>query len=123
MNVRKSEIQAMGQAVQRTFTTAAGSSFPTFDPKTSRPGTHSEHLGVYIFTQHQAEGLDAMIWSRNLSYSSRLSPLLLTLSEKIRLGNSQLVPAVTYRLTAHPLPPGALPRWKTLSGEAQQRDP
>ena len=108
MHVQKTENQAMGQAVQGTFTTAAGSSFPTFDPKTSRPRTHYQYLEVYIFTQHQAEGLDAMIWSEILSYFSRLSPLPLTLSEKIRLVNSQLIPAVTYRLTAHPLPPRAI---------------
>ena len=69
----------MGQAVQRTFTTAAGSSFPTFDPKTSRPRTHYKYQGVYIFTQHQAEGPDTMIWAEILSYLSRLSPLPLTL--------------------------------------------
>ena len=108
MNVQKTEIQAMGQAVRRTFTTVAGSSFHTFDPKTSRPRTHYKYLGVYIFTQRQAEGLDVMIRSETLSYFSRLSPLPLTLSEKIRLVNSQLIPAVTYRLTAHPLPPKAV---------------
>ena len=32
MNVQKIEIQTLGQAVQRTFTTAAGSSFLTSDP-------------------------------------------------------------------------------------------
>ena len=106
MNVQKTEFQAKRQAVQRTFTTAAGSSFPTFDPKTSRPRTHYKYLGVDIFTQNQAEGLDAMIRSENLSYFSRLSPLPLTLSE--RLVNSQLIPAVTYRLTVHPLPPQAI---------------
>ena len=105
MNVQKSEIQAMAQAVQRTFTTAAGSSFPTFNSKTSRPRTHYKYLGVYIFTQHQPECLDTMICSKILRYFSRLSPLPLTSSEKIRLVNSQLIPAVNYRLTAHPLPP------------------
>ena len=105
MNVPKTELQAMGQAGQRTFTTAAGSSFPAFDPKASRLRTHLKYLGVYIFTQHQAKGLDAMIWSDVSRYFSRFSPLPLSLSEKIQLVNSQLIPAVTYRLTAHPLPP------------------
>ena len=49
-----------------------------------------------------------MIRSEILSHFSRLSPLPLTLSEKIRLVNSQLIPAVTYRLTGHPLPPRAI---------------
>ena len=105
MNVQKTENQAMGQAVQGTFATAAGSSFPTFNPKPSRPRTHYKYLGGYIFTQHQAEGLDGMTRSEILSYFPRLSPLPLTLSERIRLVNSQLIPAVTYRLSAHPLPP------------------
>ena len=105
---KKSEIQALGQAVQRTFTTAAGSSFPTFDPKASRPRTNYKYLGVYIFTQHPAEGLDAMLRSEILSHFSRLSPLPLTFSEQIRLVNSQLIPAVPYRLTGHPLPPRAI---------------
>ena len=49
-----------------------------------------------------------MIRSEILSYFSRLSPLPLTLSKKVRLVNSQLIPAVAYRLTAHPLPPQAV---------------
>ena len=40
MKVQKTEIQVMGQAVPRTFTGTAGSSFPTFDPKASCPRTH-----------------------------------------------------------------------------------
>ena len=37
MNVQKTDMEAMGRAVQRTFTTVVGSSFHTLDPKTSRP--------------------------------------------------------------------------------------
>ena len=65
-----------------------------------------------------------MIQSQVLRYFSRLSSLPLTLSENIWLVNSQLIPAVTYRFTAHPPPPrGPLPRWTTTSGAAWQRRP
>ena len=68
-----------------------------------------------------------MIRSGALSYFSRLSRLPLTLSEKIRLFNSQLIPAVTdpaYSCQpSPPPPPGPLPRCRTSSGEAWQRGP
>ena len=40
MNVQKTEIQGLGQAVQRMFITVVGSSFHTLGPKISRPRTH-----------------------------------------------------------------------------------
>ena len=108
MNVQNAEMQAKGQAVQQMFTTVAGRPFRPFDPKISHPRTDYEYLGFYIFTPSQAEGLDAMMRSEILSYFFWLPPLPLTLSEQIQLVNSQLNPAVTYRLRAHPLPPQAV---------------
>ena len=48
------------------------------------------------------------------SYFARLSPLPLTLSEKVRLMNSQLVPALAYRLITHSLSPSQLEKSQAL---------
>ena len=48
------------------------------------------------------------------SYFARLSPLPLTLSEKVRLTNSQLVPALAYRLITHSLSPNQLEKLQAL---------
>ena len=48
------------------------------------------------------------------SYFARLSPLPLTLSEKVRLTNSQLVPALAYRLITHSLSPNQLEKLQSL---------
>ena len=48
------------------------------------------------------------------SYFARLSPLPLTLSEKVRLTNSQLVPALAYRLITHSLSPNQLEKSQAL---------
>ena len=44
----------------------------------------------------------------------RLSPLPLTLSEYVRLTNSQLVPALAYRLITHSLSPNQLGKLQSL---------
>ena len=56
------------------------------------------------------------------SYFARLSPLPLTFSEKIRLTNSQLVPALAYRLITHSLCPDQLEKLQSLirAGVASQ---
>ena len=48
------------------------------------------------------------------SYFARLSPLPLTLSEKLHLTNSQLVPALAYRLINHSLSPDQLEKLQSL---------
>ena len=48
------------------------------------------------------------------SYFARLSPLPLMLSEKVRLTNSQLVPALAYRLITHSLSPDQLKKLESL---------
>ena len=46
-----------------------------------------------------------MLQAEIQSFFARLSPLPLTLSEKVRLTNSQLVPALAYRSINHSLSP------------------
>ena len=47
-------------------------------------------------------------------YFARLSPLPLTLSWKVHLTNSQLVPALAYRLITHSLSPNQLEKLQSL---------
>ena len=114
MNVSKTEVHANGTAPQKEFLTPRGSVFLTYNKKTGRPHTCYKYLGVYLFTCHQAAGLFDMLKAEIQSYSARRSPLPLTLSEKVRLTNSQLVPALTYRLITHSLSPNQLEKLQSL---------
>ena len=97
MNVSKTEVHANGTAPGKEFLTPRGSEFLTYNKKTGRPHTCYKYLGVYLLTCHQAKGLFPMLKAEIQSYFARLSPLPLTLSEKVRLTKSQLVPALAYR--------------------------
>ena len=114
MNVSKTEVHANGTAPQKEFLTPRGSEFHTYNKKTGRPHTCYKYLGVYLFTCHQAKGLFHMLKAEIQSYVARLSPLPLTLSEKVRLTNSQLVPALAYRLITHSLSPNKLEKLQAL---------
>ena len=94
MNVSKTEVHANGTAPQKEFLTPRGSEFLTYNKKMGRPHTCYIYLGVYLLTCHQARGLFHMLKAEIESYCARLSPLPLTLSEKVRQTNSQLVPAL-----------------------------
>ena len=114
MNVSKTEVHANGTAPQKEFLTPRGSEFHTYNKKTGRPHTCYKYLGVYFFTCHQAKGLFHMLKAEIQSYFARLSPLPLTLSEKVRLTNSQLVPALAYRFITHSLSPNQLEKLQAL---------
>ena len=114
MNVSKTEVHANGTGPQKEFLTPRGSEFLTYNKKTGRPHTCPKYLGVYLFTCHQAKGLFHMLKAEIQSYFARLSPLPLTLSEKVRLTNSQLVPALAYRLITHSLSPNQLEKLQSL---------
>ena len=114
MNVSKTEVHANGTAPQKEFLTPRGSEFLTHDTKAGRPHTWYKYLGVYLFTCHQAKGLFRMLKAEIQSYFARLSPLPLTLSGKVRLTNSQLVPALAYRLITHSLSPNQLEKLQSL---------
>ena len=114
MNVSKTEVHANGTAPQKGFLTPRGSEFHTYNKKTGRPHTCYKYPGVYLFTCHQAKGLFHMLKAEIQSYFARLSPLPLTLSEKVRLTNSQLVPALAYRLITHSLSPNQLEKLQAL---------
>ena len=88
MNVSKTEVHANGIAPQKEFLTPRASEFLNYNKKTRRPHTCYKYLGVYLFTHHQAKGLFHMLKAKIQSYFARLSPLPLTLSEKVRLTNS-----------------------------------
>ena len=104
------------------FLTPRGSEFRTYNKKTRRPHMCYKYLGVYLFTHHQAKGLFHMLKAKVQSYFARLSPLPLTLSEKVRLTNSQLVPALAYRLITHCLSPDQVQKLQSLiwAGVASQ---
>ena len=87
MNVSKTEVHANGTAPQKEFLTPRGSEFLTYNKNTGCPHTCYKYLGVYFFTCHQAKGLFHMLKAEIQSYFARLSPLPLTLSEKVRLTN------------------------------------
>ena len=114
MNVSKTEVHANGTAPQKEFLTPRGSEFLTYNKKTGRPHTCYKYLGVYLFTCHQARGLFHMLKAEIQSYFARLSPLSLTLSEKVRLTNSQLVPALAYCLITHSFSPNKLEKLQSL---------
>ena len=101
---------------RKGFLGSTGSEFLTYNKKTRRPHTCYKYFGVYLFTHHQAKGLFHMIEAEIQSYFARLSPLPLTLSEKVRLTNSQLVPALAYHLITHSLSPDQLKRMQSLIG-------
>ena len=108
MNVSKTEVHANGTAPEKEFLTPGGSEFLTYNKKTRRPHTCYKYLGVYRFTHHQAKGLFHMLKAEIQSYFARLSPLPLTLTEKVRMTNSQLVPALACRLITHSFSPDQL---------------
>ena len=114
MNVSKAKVHANGTAPQEEFLTPRGSEFLTYNKKTGRPHTCYKYLGVYLFTCHQARGLFHMLKTEIQSYFARLSPLPSTLSEKVRLTNSQLVPALAYCLITHSLSPKQLENLQSL---------
>ena len=122
MNVSKTEVHASRTAPQKEFLTPGGSEFLTYNKKTRRPHTCYKYLGVYLFTHHQDKGLFHMLKAEIQSYFARLSPLPLTLSEKVRLTNSQLVPALADRLITHSLSPDQLEKLQSLiwAGVASQ---
>ena len=122
MNVSKTEVHANGTALQKNFLTPRGSEFLTYNKKTRRPHMCYKYLGVYLFTHHQAKGLFHMLKAEIQSYFARLSPLRLTLSEKVHLMNAQLVPALAYRLITHSLSPDQLRKLQSLiwAGVASQ---
>ena len=114
MDVSKTEVPASGTAAQEEFLTPRGSEFLTYNKKTGRPHTCYKYLGLYLFTCHQARGLFHMLKAEIQIYFARLSPLPLTLSEKVRLTNSELVPALAYRLITHSLSPNELEKLQSL---------
>ena len=114
MNVSKTEVHANGTALQKVFLTPRGSEFLPYNKKIRRPHTCYQYLGVYLFTHHQAKDLFHMLKAEIQSYFARHSPLPLTLSEKVRLTNSQLVPAFAYRLINHSLSPDQLEKLQSL---------
>ena len=107
-------VHVKGTAPQKKFLTPRGSEFLTYNKKTGRSHTCYKYLGVYLFTCHQAKGLFHMLKAEIQSYFARLPPLPLTLSEKVRLKNSQLVPALAYRLITHSLSPNQLDKLQSL---------
>ena len=118
MNVSKRKSTLMAQPPKKDFLTPGGFEFLTYNKKTRRPHTCYKYLGVYLFTHHQAKGLFHMLKADIQSYFARLSPLPLTLREKVRLTNSQLVPALTYCLITHSLPPTNSKNCSHSSGQA-----
>ena len=122
MNVSKTEVHANGTAPQKEFLTPRGSEFLMYNKKTGLPHTCHKYLGVYLFTCHQTRGLFHMLKAEIQIYFARLSPLPLTLSEKVRLTNSQLVPALAYRLITHSPSPNQLEKLQSLiwAGVASQ---
>ena len=111
---RSTEVHANGTAPQKEFLTPRGSEFLTYNKKMGRPHTCYKYLGAYLFTCHQAKGLFHMLKAEIQSYFARLSPLPFTLSEKVRLTNSQLVPALAYRLITHSLSPNKPEKLQSL---------
>ena len=114
MNVSKTKVHANGTAPQEEFLTPRSSKFLTYKKRTGRPHTCYKYLGVYLFTCHQARGLFHMLKAEIQSYFARLCHLPLTLSEKVRLTNSQLVLALAYRLITHSLSPNQLEKLQSL---------
>ena len=114
MKVSRTELHTNGTAPQKEFLTPRGSEFLTYNKKAGRPHTCYKYLGVYLFTFHQARGLFHMLKAEIQSYFAQLSPLPLTLSEKVRLTNSQLVPALAYLLLTHSLSPNHLEKLQSL---------
>ena len=55
-----------------------------------------------------------MLKAESQSYFARLPPLPLTLSEKVRVTNSQLVLALPYRLITHSLCPDQLENMQSV---------
>ena len=114
MNVSKTEVHANGTAPQKELLTPRRSGLLTYNKKTGRPHTCNKYLGVYLFTCHQAKGLFHMLKAEIQFFFAGLSPLPLTLSEKVRLTNSQLVPALAYRLITHSPSPNQLEKLQSL---------
>ena len=121
-NVSKAEVHANGTAPRKEFLTPRGSEFLTYNKKTRHPHTCYKYLGAYLFTHHEAKDLFHLLKAEIQSYFARLSPLPLTLSEKVRLTNSQLVLALAYRLIPHSLSPDQLGKLQSLiwAGVASQ---
>ena len=107
MKPEKTEIQAMGDAANFSFRAKGGLVISTCRPD-GTPGYFHRYLGVYLYSTDLVGGLDTYVLNEISGFSSTLAPLELTHSELGLLINSQLIPALTYRLMAHNFPASVL---------------
>ena len=94
----------MGGAPQRDFPTSTGPPLSTLNKHTGLPHTVYKYLRVYIYTKNQQTNTQDLIASEICNFFTLLQPLSPTLSEHLRLAKVELIPALTYRLMASPLP-------------------
>ena len=102
------EVHAMGDTPQRDFFTSTGPTLSNLNNHTRLSHNVYKYLGVYIYTKNQQTNTQDLIASEIPNFFAVLQPLSPTLSENIRLANVQLIPALTNRLMALPLPLGQL---------------
>ena len=118
MNVKKTEVQATGNAPHFSVRTASKATLSTFDNSTTQPKTVYKYLGVYLFTGEKRTNLLSYLINELNSFFSRLRSLRLTFSELIKLVNLQLLPTLVYRSIAHPL---STKIWQPLTSNYGQR--
>ena len=103
MNCDKSEVHALGGVPHHDFHCPSSFTLSTIDPTTQRDGY--KYLGVYIYNNQHPPKLRHQVHSELQGYFANLTPLRLTLPLLVKLVNVQLMPILTYRLIAYPLPP------------------
>ena len=107
MNVSKTEVLAMDQAPQFSFTSASGAKISTL-LENGQPRSVYKYLGIYLFTNNQTLNLIDFINNEVTAFFTATAHLGLTHSELILLINAQLIPVLTYRLMAHEIPPNII---------------
>ena len=105
MNVNKSEIHAWGNAPQASIFVRHQRKLFTLSTFTAEgePRTYYKYLGVFFFTSYSPQIMLAHHLAVGASFFASLPDMLFSPKEATRLVNTQLVPKLAFRITAHSL--------------------
>ena len=103
INVGKSEVHAWGDAPQATIFVRHQGRLYTLSTlaRGGEPHTYYKYLGVYLFTNYSPQIMVAHYLAVVDSFFAALPDMLFSPKEATRLVNTQLVPKLAFRMTAH----------------------
>ena len=103
INVNKSEMYAWGDAPQATIFVQHQNKLFTLSTLTKggEPRTHYKYLGVFFFTNYSPKILLAHYLAVVDYFLAALPDMVFSPKEATRLVNTQLIPKLAFRMTAH----------------------